>query len=249
MAGHSQFKNIMYRKGAQDAKRARMFTKIGREIEVAAKLGAADPESNPRLRSAIQAARAANMPRDRIDRAMKRGAGDDDGAVYEEVRYEGYGPAGVAVIVEALTDNRNRTAADVRAAFSKNGGSLGETGSVSFLFDRAGLIRFAQDAASSDEIFEAALEAGADDMVSDDEGHDVLTAPEDLHAVREALEQAVGEPEAARLVWKPQTLVPVEEEPAAALFRLLEALDDHDDVQNVAANYDMSDEVLARLAG
>ena len=249
MAGHSQFKNIMYRKGAQDAKRARLFTKIGREIEVAAKLGSPDPDSNPRLRSAIQAARAANMPRDRIDRAMKRGAGDDGGAVYEEVRYEGYGPAGVAVIVEALTDNRNRTAADVRAAFSKNGGSLGETGSVSFLFDRAGLVRFAQDAASGDEMFEAALEAGADDMVSDDEGHDVLTAPEDLHAVREALERSIGEPQAARLVWKPQTLVPVEEEPAALLFKLLEALDDNDDVQNVSANYDVSDEVLARLAG
>ena len=249
MAGHSQFKNIMYRKGAQDAKRARLFTKIGREIEVAAKLGSPDPDSNPRLRAAIQAARAANMPRDRIDRAMKRAAGDDGGAVYEEVRYEGYGPAGVAVIVEALTDNRNRTAADVRAAFSKNGGSLGETGSVSFLFDRAGLIRFSQEAAGSDEVFEAALEAGADDMVSDDEGHDVLTAPEDLHAVREALERSVGEPEAARLIWKPQTLVPVEEEPASALFRLLEALDDHDDVQNVSANYDVSEEILARLAG
>ena len=249
MAGHSQFKNIMYRKGAQDAKRARLFTKIGREIEVAAKLGSPDPDSNPRLRSAIQAARAANMPRDRIDRAMKRAAGDGDGAVYEEVRYEGYGPAGVAVIVEALTDNRNRTAADVRAAFSKNGGSLGETGSVSFLFDRAGLVRFAREAASSDEMFEAALEAGADDMDSDDEGHDVLTAPEDLHAVREALERSIGEPQAARLIWKPQTLVPVGEEPATVLFKLLEALDDHDDVQNVSANYDVSDEVLARLAG
>ncbi|MCY3671785.1 MAG: YebC/PmpR family DNA-binding transcriptional regulator [Alphaproteobacteria bacterium] len=249
MAGHSQFKNIMYRKGAQDAKRARLFTKIGREIEVAAKLGSPDPESNPRLRAAIQAARGANMPRDRIERAMKRGAGDGDGAVYEEVRYEGYGPAGVAVIVEALTDNRNRTAADVRAAFSKNGGSLGETGSVSFLFDRAGLVRFSRDAAGSDEMFEAALEAGADDMDSDDEGHDVLTAPEDLHAVREALERSIGEPQAARLIWKPQTLVPVGEEPAAVLFKLLEALDDHDDVQNVSANYDVSDEVLARLAG
>ena len=249
MAGHSQFKNIMYRKGAQDAKRARLFTKIGREIEVAAKLGSPDPDSNPRLRSAIQAARAANMPGDRIDRAMKRAAGDGDGAVYEEVRYEGYGPAGVAVIVEALTDNRNRTAADVRAAFSKNGGSLGETGSVSFLFDRAGLVRFAREAASSDEMFEAALEAGADDMDSDDEGHDVLTAPEDLHAVREALERSVGEPQAARLIWKPQTLVAVAEEPATVLFKLLEALDDHDDVQNVSANYDVSDEVLARLAG
>ncbi len=249
MAGHSQFKNIMYRKGAQDAKRARVFTKIGREIEVAAKLGSPDPDSNPRLRSAIQLARAANMPRDRIERAMRRGTGDDGGAVYEEVRYEGYGPAGVAVIVEALTDNRNRTAADVRAAFSKNGGSLGETGSVSFLFDRAGLVRFAREAASSDEMLEAALEAGADDMATDDDGHDVLTAPEDLHAVREALERSVGEPEAARLIWRPQTLVPVGEEPAGALFKLLEALDDHDDVQNVSANYDVSDEVLARLAG
>jgi len=249
MAGHSQFKNIMYRKGAQDAKRARAFTKIGREIEVAAKLGSPDPDSNPRLRSAIQLARAANMPRDRIERAMRRGTGEDGGAVYEEVRYEGYGPAGVAVIVEALTDNRNRTAADVRAAFSRNGGSLGETGSVSFLFDRAGLIRFSRAAAGGDEILEAALEAGADDMATDDDGHDVLTAPEDLHAVREALERSVGEPEAARLIWRPQTLIPVGEEPAGALFKLLEALDDHDDVQNVSANYDVSDEVLARLAG
>jgi len=249
MAGHSQFKNIMYRKGAQDAKRARAFTKIGREIEVAAKLGSPDPDSNPRLRSAIQLARAANMPRDRIERAMRRGTGEDGGAVYEEVRYEGYGPAGVAVIVEALTDNRNRTAADVRAAFSKNGGSLGGTGSVSFLFDRAGLIRFSRAAAGGDEILEAALEAGADDMATDDDGHDVLTAPEDLHAVRAALERSVGEPEAARLIWRPQTLIPVGEEPAGALFKLLEALDDHDDVQNVSANYDVSDEVLARLAG
>ena len=249
MAGHSQFKNIMYRKGAQDARRSRLFTKIGREIEVAAKLGSPDPDSNPRLRAAVQAARAANMPRDRIERATRRGAGGSGGAVYEEVRYEGYGPAGVAVIVEALTDNRNRTAADVRAAFSRHGGSLGETGSVSFLFDRAGLVRFSRAAAGSEEIFEAALEAGADDMDSDDDGHDVLTAPEDLHAVREALERAVGEPQAARLVWRPQTLVPVGEEPAAALFRLLEALDDHDDVQHVSANYDVSDEVLARLAG
>ena len=249
MAGHSQFKNIMYRKGAQDARRSRLFTKIGREIEVAAKLGSPDPDSNPRLRAAVQAARAANMPRDRIERATRRGAGGSGGAVYEEVRYEGYGPAGVAVIVEALTDNRNRTAADVRAAFSRHGGSLGETGSVSFLFDRAGLVRFSRAAAGSEEIFVAAVEAGADDMDSDDDGHDVLTAPEDLHAVREALERAVGEPQAARLVWRPQTLVPVGAEPAAALFRLLEALDDHDDVQHVSANYDVSDEVLARLAG
>ncbi len=249
MAGHSQFKNIMHRKGAQDARRARVFTKIGREIEVAAKLGSPDPDSNPRLRSAIQAARAANMPRDRIDRAMRRGAGEDGGAVYEEVRYEGYGPAGVAVIVEALTDNRNRTAADVRAAFSKNGGSLGESGSVLFLFDRAGLIRFPGEAADGERMFEAALEAGAEDMISDEEGHDVLTAPDELHAVREALEESVGEPEAARLVWRPQTLVALDEEPAGALLKLLETLDDHDDVQTVSANCDLSDEVLARLTG
>ena len=248
MAGHSQFKNIMYRKGAQDAKRARAFTRIGREIEVAARIGSLDPDANPRLRSAIQAARAANMPRDRIERAMRQAAGGDGGAVYEEVRYEGYGPAGVAIIVEALTDNRNRTAADIRAAFSKNGGSLGETGAVAFLFDRVGSIRFPANAATGDEVFEAALEAGAADVVSDGDGHEVVTAPEDLHAVREVLEGALGEPGGAGLAWKPQTLVPVGDDAVPTLFRLLETLDDHDDVQMVAANFDVSEEALAGLA-
>ena len=250
MAGHSQFKNIMYRKGAQDAKRAKVFTRIGREIEVAARMGSHDPDANPRLRSAIQAARAANMPRDRIERAVRQAAGGGGGAVYEEVRYEGYGPAGVAIIVEALTDNRNRTAADIRAAFSKNGGSLGETGAVAFLFDRVGSIRFPAKAATGDEVFEAALEAGAADVVSDGDGreHEVVTAPEDLHAVREALEAALGVPGGAGLAWKPQTLVPVGDGAVPTLFRLLEALDDHDDVQTVAANFDVSEEALAGLA-
>jgi YebC/PmpR family DNA-binding regulatory protein len=248
MAGHSQFKNIMHRKGAQDAKRAKVFTKLIRELTVAAKTGQADPASNPRLRAAIQAARAANMPKDTVDRAIKRGAGGDDGANYDEVRYEGYGPGSVAIIVEALTDNRNRTASEIRAAFNKNGGAMGESNSVSFMFDRIGAIRYPASAAGAEAVFEAALEAGADNVESDDDGHEITCAPDDLAAVRDTLEAAFGTPEYARLDWRPQTSVPVADEDAARiLMKLLDALEDNDDVQRVQANFDISDEIMARL--
>ena len=249
MAGHSQFKNIMHRKGAQDAKRAKIFTRLGRELEVAARMGSPDPAANPRLRAAIAAARGANMPRERIERAIKKATGGEDSADYQEVRYEGYGPGGVAIIVEALTDNRNRTAAEVRSAFSKYGGALGETNSVAFMFDRVGAIQYPAEAGSADALFEAALDAGAQDVVSNEQGHEILTSVEDFHSVRDALSQKFGDPEAARLTWKPQTLVPVAAEPAETLFRLLETLDENDDVQAVAANFDVPEEVMARLAG
>ena len=247
MAGHSQFKNIMHRKGKQDAKRGKIFTKLIRELTVAAKNGLPDPASNPRLRAAVIAARQANMSRDTVDRAIKRGAGGSDDANYEEVRYEGYGPGGVALIVEALTDNRNRTAGDIRSIFTKQGGSLGETNSVSFMFDRVGIVRYPGDTASEEAMLEAAIEAGADDVTSDDEAHEITCAPERLTAVRDALEARFGSPESAKLGWRPQTTVPVGDEPAEKLFRLLEALDDNDDVQTVVANYEVSDETLARL--
>ena len=247
MAGHSQFKNIMHRKGNQDAKRGKVFTKLIRELTVAAKTGLPDPASNPRLRAAVVAARQANMSRDTVERAIKRGAGGTDDANYEEVRYEGYGPGGVAIIVEALIDNRNRTAGDVRAAFTEMGGTLGETNSVSFMFDRIGIVRYAADVATEDAMLEAAIDAGADNVESDDQGHEVTVAPERLIAVRDALEARFGAPESAKLGWKPQTSIPVGEEPAEKLFKLLETLDDNDDVQAVVANYEVSDETLARL--
>jgi YebC/PmpR family DNA-binding regulatory protein len=247
MAGHSQFKNIMHRKGRQDAKRAREFTRLIREVQVAARSGLPDPAVNPRLRSALQAARAANVPKDNIERAIRRGAGGD-GEAYEEVRYEGYGPGGVAVIVETLTDNRNRTAAEIRAAFSKLGGSLGETGSVAYQFDRVGEIVYPADAADPDAMLEAAIEAGAEDCRSDESGHEIICAPDDLAAVRDALEARLGPPEAARLGWRPQATVAVEEEQAETLFRLLEILDDSDDVQQVVANFEVDDAVLERLS-
>jgi YebC/PmpR family DNA-binding regulatory protein len=247
MAGHSQFKNIMHRKGAQDAKRGKIFTKLIRELTVSARNGLPDPNANPRLRAAIQAARQANMPKDTIDRAIKRGQGGDDGANYDEVRYEGYGPGGIAIIVEALTDNRNRTASEVRSAFTKSGGTLGETNSVSFMFDRVGQIRYPAKAASADTMFEAALDAGADNVESDGEGHEITCAPDDLNAVRDGLEAKFGPPEAAKLGWRAQTLVPIADEPAEKLFRLLEALDDSDDVQAVTGNYEVSEETLAKL--
>lgn len=250
MAGHSQFKNIMHRKGAQDAKRAKVFTKIIRELTVSARTGVPDPNANPRLRAALQAARAANMPKDTIDRAVKRGAGGDDGTMYEEVRYEGYGPGSVAIIVEALTDNRNRTAPEVRTAFAKNGGALGESNSVSFMFDRIGAIRFPVAVASADAMFEAALEAGADNVESSEDGHEIVTNPDDLGAVREALEAQFGAPEYARLDWRPQTLVPVtNEDTAKTLLKLLDVLEDNDDVQRVQANFEIPDEILERLGG
>jgi YebC/PmpR family DNA-binding regulatory protein len=245
MAGHSQFKNIMHRKGRQDAMRAAKFTRLVREIQIASKSGP-DPSYNPRLRSAIQAARVANVPKDNIERAIKKGQGAD-GEDYQEVRYEGYGPGGVAVIVEALTDNRNRTASDVRAAFAKYGGSLGETNSVSFQFDRVGLIRYPADAATADAMLEAAIEAGAEDCVRDEGGHVVTCGPDDLATVRDALEAKLGTPEQAILGWRPQTMVPGEDERVEGLFKLMEALDDNDDVQRVVANFEVSDAALARL--
>ncbi len=248
MAGHSQFKNIMHRKGAQDKKRARVFARLAREIQVAAKLGMPDPDQNPRLRSAIAAARAANMPKDNIDRAIKKASGDGDDTNYEDVRYEGYGPGGVALIVEALTDNRNRTAAEVRAAFSKFGGSLGETGSVGFLFDRVGQILYGPDAASQDEMFEAALEAGADDVASTKDGHEVICGPDALHAVAEQLQRRFGAPTEASLAWRPQTTIAVDETSAPTLLKLLGALDESEDVQSVSANYEIADDVIERLA-
>jgi YebC/PmpR family DNA-binding regulatory protein len=246
MAGHSQFKNIMHRKGRQDAKRARVFTRLVREVQVAARSGA-DAASNPRLRSALQAARAANVPKDNIERALNRASGSDAEA-FEEVRYEGYGPGGVAIIVETLTDNRNRTAAEIRMAFSKFGGSLGETNSVSFQFDRVGEIRYAVAAGDADAVLEAAIEAGAEDCQSSAEGHEIICAPDDLSAVREALEAKLGSPDEARLGWRPQVMVPVGAEQAETLFKLLDLLDDNDDVQRVVANFEVDDAVLERLS-
>jgi YebC/PmpR family DNA-binding regulatory protein len=248
MAGHSQFKNIMYRKGAQDKKRAKVFTKIIRELTTAARSGLPDPASNPRLRAAVIAAKQANMPKDTVERAIKRGAGGDDADNYEEVRYEGYGPGGIALIVEALTDNRNRTASDVRAAFAKAGGNLGESNSVSFLFDRLGQVTYPADVASPETMFEAAVESGADDVESGEEEHVVTCAPDALNEVRDALEQRFGAPASARLAWKPKTLTPVDGEAADALFKLLETLEDSDDVQNVFANFEVADDVMARLS-
>jgi len=251
MAGHSQFKNIMHRKGAQDAKRAKIFTRIGREIMVAVKTGGGpDPEANATLRSAIQSARAANMPNDRIDRAIKRASGAEGEAEnFEEVRYEGYGPGGVALIVESLTDNRNRTAADVRSAFNKFGGSMGETNSVAFMFDRIGMVVYEDEALDPDDVFEAALEAGAEDVQSNDGVHEITTAPDDLNTVRDGLEQTFGPPSSAKLAWRPQTSTPVDADKAPTLFKLLETLDEHDDVQIVYGNYDIPDEIMAELAG
>jgi YebC/PmpR family DNA-binding regulatory protein len=249
MAGHSQFKNIMYRKGAQDAKRGKLFTKLIRELTTAARMGLPDPNANPRLKAAIQAAREANMPKDTIDRAIKRGAGGDDDTAYEEVRYEGYGPGGVALIVEALTDNRNRTASEVRAAFSKGGGALGETNSVSFMFERVGEIAYPAKAASADAMFEAALEAGATNVESASDGHEIVTTLDEFAQVRDALEVKFGAAERAKLAWRPTTTVVVDGAAAENLFKLVETLEDNDDVQTVWGNYEVPEAVLAKLAG
>jgi YebC/PmpR family DNA-binding regulatory protein len=248
MAGHSQFKNIMFRKGAQDKKRGKIFTKLIRELTTAARMGLPDPNANPRLRAAVLAARQANMPKDTVDRAIKRGAGAEAGDNYDEVRYEGYGPGGVAVIVEALTDNRNLTASEVRAAFTKSSGALGETNSVSFMFDRVGEIVYPAAAASADDMLEAAIEAGANDAESGEETHLVLSSVEDFNEVRDALEQRFGESQSAKLAWRPKTTSPVDEETATSLFKLLDTLEDSDDVQNVYANFEVSDDVMARLS-
>jgi YebC/PmpR family DNA-binding regulatory protein len=247
MAGHSQFKNIMHRKGAQDKKRAKQFARLTREIMVAARAGLPDVDKNPQLRGAVQAARSSNMPKDNIERAINRAAGGEEGAVYDEIRYEGYAPGGVAVIVEALTDNRNRTASEVRSAFSKYGGSLGETNSVSFMFDRLGVITYPAEVASADEMFEAAVEAGATNVESGEEDHEVTCDPDDFSLVRDALTERFGDPREASLGWKPQTTVEMEEDQARTLLKLLEALDDNDDVQRVAANFEIADDVMQRL--
>lgn len=250
MAGHSKFKNIMHRKGAQDAQRARIFTKIGREIATAARTGGPDPSANPRLRAAMIAARAANMPNDRVKRAIESAIGGADAANYQEVRYEGYAPGGVAVIVEALTENRNRTAAEVRSAFSKYGGNLGETNSVSFMFERVGEIVYPLKAAGAEAMFEAAVEAGADNVDSDpDSGHIVTCAMDALAAVREALEKAFGEPEKSGFVWRPTVQAAVDEDTARSVLKLIAALEDSDDVQTVTTNFDVGDDVLERIAG
>ena len=246
MAGHSKFKNIQHRKGAQDKKRAKIFGRLIKELTVAAR-GGTDAASNPRLRTALAAARAANMPKDNIDRVIKKAEGGE-GEIYDEIRYEGYGPGGTALIVEAMTDNKNRTASEVRAAFSKFGGSLGETGSVSFMFDRVGQIIFAADVADADSMFEAALEAGADNVDSDDEGHEITCATEDYNSVVESLEASFGAPAVSGLVWKPQNTIAVNEAQAGTLIKLLDMLDDNDDVQNVSSNFDISDEIMAKLA-
>ena len=247
MAGHSQFKNIMFRKNRQDAQKSKLFSKLSREITVASKLGMPDPAHNPRLRAAVIAAKAQSMSKEAIDRAIKRGQGGD-AENYEEVRYEGFGPGGVAVIVEALTDNRNRTAADVRAAFSKFGGALGENGSVSFMFDRVGSIAYPANAGDADAMLETGIDVGADEVVSSEEGHEFLSRVEDFAAVRDALEAKLGAPQSAKIVWRPKNTVAVGDAAGETLTKLLDTLDDHDDVQNVYANYEMSDALMEKLS-
>ncbi len=247
MAGHSKYKNIMHRKGAQDKKRSAQFSKLSREITVAAKMGMPDPDMNPRLRAAVNAAKAQSVPKDNIQRAIDK-AVKGEGDNYEEVRYEGYGPGGVSLIVEALTDNRNRTATNVRTAFAKNGGNLGASGAVSHGFDRLGLIEYSDKAGDEDKVLEAAIEAGADDVESDEEGHAIWTSIETLHPVARELEKTLGEAEAVKLAWKPGIKVDVGEGDAATLFKLIDVLDDDDDVQTVWGNYEVSDEVMEKLA-
>jgi YebC/PmpR family DNA-binding regulatory protein len=248
MAGHSQFKNIMHRKGRQDAQKSKLFGKLAREITVAAKLGTPDPAMNPRLRAAIVAARQENMPKDNIERAIKKALGGE-GDNYDEIRYEGYGPGGVAIIVEALTDNRNRAASDIRSYFTKAGGNLGETGSVAFLFDRTGVIEYDASAASDDAMLDAAIEAGADDVISSESGHEIDASPENLREVAKALEAKFGEPRKAALTWKPQNTVAVDDETGEKLLKLMDLLNEHDDVQNVFANFEISDALMAKMGG
>lgn len=246
MAGHSQFKNIMHRKGAQDAKRAKVFTKLIRELTVSAACGP-DPETNPRLRAAILAARTSNMPKDTMERAIKRGAGEEDMSNYQEIRYEGYGPGGVAIIIEALTDNRNRTAPEIRSAFTKYNGSLGETNSVNFQFQHLGEIVYSTNNLTLDKIFELSLDAGAEDVESTDDFHHVYCKPEDLNHVREALTKHLGDPSSAKMVWKPSNLIQVDTDTAQSLLKLIDVLEDNDDVQSVFANFDIDPAILEKL--
>ena len=247
MAGHSKFKNIMHRKGAQDKKRSALFSKLSREITVAARAGLPDPNMNARLRAAVITARKEGMPKDSIERSINKAAGGDADN-YEEIRYEGFGPGGVALIIETLTDNRNRTATNVRTIVSKNGGNVGAPGSVSHGFDRLGLISYPASAGGDEKVFEAALEAGADDVESSEDGHSIWTAVENLHEVAKALEPVLGEAESVKLAWRPQTQVGVDEGQAGQLMKLLDALDDDDDVQTVWGNYDIPDEIMEKLA-
>jgi YebC/PmpR family DNA-binding regulatory protein len=247
MAGHSQFKNIMHRKGRQDAAKSKLFGKLAREITVSARLGVPDPGMNPRLRAAIIAARTENMPKDNIERAIKKATGGE-GENYEQIRYEGYGPGGVAVIVEVLTDNRNRTAGEVRSTFTKSGGNLAETGAVSFMFDHVGVIEYEAKVASAEAMFESALEVGADDVVSSQDSHEVYAAQDHFGSVAKALEAKFGEPRKAALVWRPQNTVAVDDEQGEKLLKLIENLNEHDDVQNVYANFEVSDALISRLS-
>jgi YebC/PmpR family DNA-binding regulatory protein len=246
MAGHSKWANIQHRKGRQDKLRAKLFSKLSKEITIAAKMGDPDPEKNPRLRLAVKEARGQSMPKATIERAIKKAIGGE-GEDYEEIRYEGYGPNGVAVIVEAMTDNRNRTASTVRSTFTKNGGSLGETGSVGFMFDRVGEIVYGADVGDNDTVMEAAIEAGAEDVESSDEGHIIYCADTDLNDVSNALEAALGESETAKLIWKPSTTTELDLDGMQSLMRLVDALEDDDDVQRVTTNFEASDEVMAQL--
>jgi len=248
MAGHSQFKNIMHRKGRQDAVKSKLFGKLAREITVSAKLGLPDPGMNARLRAAILAARAENMSKDSIERAIKKASGGE-AETYDEIRYEGYGPGGVAVIVEVLTDNRNRTAGEVRSTFTKSGGNLAETGAVSFMFDHLGVVEYEAQAASPDAMLEAAIEAGAEDVASSESGHEIYTQPDSLALVGKVLEARFGEPRKTALVWKPQNTVPVDDEQGEKVLKLIEGLNEHDDVQNVYANFEISDALMQKLSG
>ena len=248
MAGHSQFKNIMHRKGRQDAMRSKLFSKLAREITVSAKMGLPDPAMNARLRAAIIAARAENMPKDNIERAIKKAAGSE-GENYDEIRYEGYAPGGVAVIIEALTDNRNRTASEIRSYFTKAGGSLAETGAVSFMFDHVGAIEFDAKAADADTMMEAAIDAGADDVSTDEHGHEVITELEALRDVATALESKFGEPRKAKLIWRAQNMIAVDDEAGEKIMKLLDALEENDDVQHVYSNAEFSDALMAKLGG
>ena len=246
MAGHSQFKNIMHRKGRVDAVRSKIFGKLAREITVAAKLGTPDPAMNPRLRAAVLAARAENMPKDNIERAIKKASGAD-GESYEDIRYEGYGPGGAALIVEAQTDNRNRTASDVRSAFTKSGGSLAETGAVAFMFDRVGVITYPTGVADADTMLEAAIEAGADDVFSGEDGHEIVCAQDSYGEVTKALEARFGDPTRTGLVWKAQNTIDVDDETGEKLIRLVEVIEDQDDMQNVYVNFALSPALMAKL--
>ncbi|WP_335949575.1 YebC/PmpR family DNA-binding transcriptional regulator [Salipiger bermudensis] len=246
MAGHSKWANIQHRKGRQDAVRAKLFSKFSKEITVAAKMGDPDPDKNPRLRLAIKEAKSQSMPKDNIERAIKKASGGE-GDDYEEIRYEGYGPNGVAVIVEAMTDNRNRTASNVRSTFTKNGGNLGETGSVAFMFERKGEIVYRADAGDADTVMMAAIEAGAEDVESSDEGHVIYCADSDLNDVATGLEAELGESESTKLIWKPTTTTELDLDSMQSLMKLVDALEDDDDVQRVTTNFEASDEVMAQL--